>query len=214
MSRSALSTPTLKLKRTITKCVNQLITVTSYNVCMAEQSLFSSPLDQLEPTGGITHGFLLALASLLGGGIFFLPQAVEALSLAWAVTIILGCGAAFAVTTVMFATALDRHLDTSGARDTTNFVGSMLTAHLGVRPAKIVAALLLTQSVLLLYGYVHEVSGRSGSLLGMPALLLAAGVAMTIVIQQRRESIKSSICLLYTSPSPRDQRGSRMPSSA
>ena len=25
---------------------------------------------------------------------------------------------------------------------------------------------------------------------------------------------KSSICLLYTSPSPRDQRGSRMPSSA
>ena len=25
---------------------------------------------------------------------------------------------------------------------------------------------------------------------------------------------KNSICLLYTSPSPRDQRGSRMPSSA
>ena len=141
----------------------------------------------------MTHGFLLAIASLLGGGIFFLPQAVEALSLAWAVSIILGCGAAFAVTTVMFATALDRHLDKGGARDTTNFVGSMLTAHLGLRPAKIVAALLLTQSVLLLYGYVHEVSGRSGSLLGMPALLLAAGVAMTIVIQQRRESIKSSI---------------------
>ena len=27
-------------------------------------------------------------------------------------------------------------------------------------------------------------------------------------------SIKNQICLLYTSPSPRDQRGSRMPSSA
>ena len=25
---------------------------------------------------------------------------------------------------------------------------------------------------------------------------------------------KSNVCLLYTSPSPRDQRGSRMPSSA
>ena len=28
------------------------------------------------------------------------------------------------------------------------------------------------------------------------------------------EGISSTICLLYTSPSPRDQRGSRMPSSA
>ena len=31
---------------------------------------------------------------------------------------------------------------------------------------------------------------------------------------QRRESDAVKICLLYTSPSPRDQRGSRMPSSA
>ena len=29
-----------------------------------------------------------------------------------------------------------------------------------------------------------------------------------------KASINTSICLLYTSPSPRDQRGSRMPSSA
>ena len=29
-----------------------------------------------------------------------------------------------------------------------------------------------------------------------------------------REETKASGCLLYTSPSPRDQRGSRMPSSA
>ena len=28
------------------------------------------------------------------------------------------------------------------------------------------------------------------------------------------QDVRSSICLLYTSPSPRDQRGSRMPSSA
>ena len=30
----------------------------------------------------------------------------------------------------------------------------------------------------------------------------------------RNQDIKIYICLLYTSPSPRDQRGSRMPSSA
>ena len=30
----------------------------------------------------------------------------------------------------------------------------------------------------------------------------------------REKSLKFDICLLYTSPSPRDQRGSRMPSSA
>ena len=29
-----------------------------------------------------------------------------------------------------------------------------------------------------------------------------------------RESVRAQVCLLYTSPSPRDQRGSRMPSSA
>ena len=33
-------------------------------------------------------------------------------------------------------------------------------------------------------------------------------------LQQKADSDSSSSCLLYTSPSPRDQRGSRMPSSA
>ena len=37
-----------------------------------------------------------------------------------------------------------------------------------------------------------------------------------ILIRQRGSKFKagSNVCLLYTSPSPRDQRGSRMPSSA
>ena len=35
-----------------------------------------------------------------------------------------------------------------------------------------------------------------------------------IIREQLDESHKYFICLLYTSPSPRDQRGSRMPSSA
>ena len=34
------------------------------------------------------------------------------------------------------------------------------------------------------------------------------------VIKQIDWKLQNSICLLYTSPSPRDQRGSRMPSSA
>ena len=33
-------------------------------------------------------------------------------------------------------------------------------------------------------------------------------------VQEQLEEIFHSACLLYTSPSPRDQRGSRMPSSA
>ena len=34
------------------------------------------------------------------------------------------------------------------------------------------------------------------------------------VYTEKRRELRKNICLLYTSPSPRDQRGSRMPSSA
>ena len=37
---------------------------------------------------------------------------------------------------------------------------------------------------------------------------------MRLVIELDGETVKDMRCLLYTSPSPRDQRGSRMPSSA
>ena len=44
------------------------------------------------------------------------------------------------------------------------------------------------------------------------------GIALAMVAAMRGYRLKlvmpSSACLLYTSPSPRDQRGSRMPSSA
>ena len=43
--------------------------------------------------------------------------------------------------------------------------------------------------------------------------LEALGLAVKLV-QGREDNIKITSCLLYTSPSPRDQRGSRMPSSA
>ena len=41
-----------------------------------------------------------------------------------------------------------------------------------------------------------------------------AGVISTEAIYKTSAMSQSDCCLLYTSPSPRDQRGSRMPSSA
>ena len=49
-----------------------------------------------------------------------------------------------------------------------------------------------------------------GAMLGV--LLMAADPAD--IMGQIGEDQSSDTCLLYTSPSPRDQRGSRMPSSA
>ena len=48
----------------------------------------------------------------------------------------------------------------------------------------------------------------------------AVGVARKLCVPSEREALRAEVsaeyadCLLYTSPSPRDQRGSRMPSSA
>ena len=59
---------------------------------------------------------------------------------------------------------------------------------------------------------IREKKGRPTHLRLADELVAAfnrEGVAMT-----RRENTHRMACLLYTSPSPRDQRGSRMPSSA
>ena len=45
-------------------------------------------------------------------------------------------------------------------------------------------------------------------MLGYPVAFTLSGVALIFAL------IGTMTCLLYTSPSPRDQRGSRMPSSA
>ena len=44
----------------------------------------------------------------------------------------------------------------------------------------------------------------------LPLAVPAGGFPLTV---EQGDSLRS-VCLLYTSPSPRDQRGSRMPSSA
>ena len=44
--------------------------------------------------------------------------------------------------------------------------------------------------------------------------LTVLSVQKQVAIQHNNTQVKRKYCLLYTSPSPRDQRGSRMPSSA
>ena len=44
--------------------------------------------------------------------------------------------------------------------------------------------------------------------------LVLAKFMNAIMLDGKKSTAESIVCLLYTSPSPRDQRGSRMPSSA
>ena len=53
------------------------------------------------------------------------------------------------------------------------------------------------------------ISGGGAGLLQLPALILSG-----VPYNQSLASHKLATCLLYTSPSPRDSRKSRMPSSA
>ena len=78
-----------------------------------------------------------------------------------------------------------------------------------------IAALLIGSAPMFLY------QGRELRMYALVSLLLALALWIAVVLANRAragETHKSTIplwiCLLYTSPSPRDQRGSRMPSSA
>ena len=64
-----------------------------------------------------------------------------------------------------------------------------------------------------LNGKVAVVAGGGKNLGGLISTKLAEAGAK-VVVHHHSESSKDDACLLYTSPSPRDQRGSRMPSSA
>ena len=61
---------------------------------------------------------------------------------------------------------------------------------------------------------VKMIRGKAGTVVRL--VILSENATETKVLKITREKIKleDSACLLYTSPSPRDQRGSRMPSSA
>ena len=58
---------------------------------------------------------------------------------------------------------------------------------------------------------VLAISSDSGFKLGKPTV---EGASVSAKVLGETKGEKIFICLLYTSPSPRDQRGSRMPSSA
>ena len=59
----------------------------------------------------------------------------------------------------------------------------------------------------------HAFGGRLGELLDEQVNKFNASQDKYTVVHTRKGNY-SETCLLYTSPSPRDQRGSRMPSSA
>ena len=54
----------------------------------------------------------------------------------------------------------------------------------------------------------------AGDALGMTTSGVLDDEALQLALKDASVKGKLSLCLLYTSPSPRDQRGSRMPSSA
>ena len=117
----------------------------------------------------------------------------------------------------LFVGELDRNLRQSQERETqTRSAGaaSSLLADLQwsdtrVRPeSKTLFAGLLTNGILL-DGYAHDWSTFEYQ----PREFKYAHNKVTLD-QQDLETASSFTCLLYTSPSPRDQRGSRMPSSA
>ena len=59
-------------------------------------------------------------------------------------------------------------------------------------------------------------SAFKNRLIGSSILIIAAIVFLPDLLDGQKQVVKDEFkaCLLYTSPSPRDQRGSRMPSSA
>ena len=54
----------------------------------------------------------------------------------------------------------------------------------------------------------------TGGAMALMLGLIAVTMLIIYLFPKLTKAIPSSLCLLYTSPSPRDQRGSRMPSSA
>ena len=63
------------------------------------------------------------------------------------------------------------------------------------------------------YGKAYHNWNIGHTIIGILASAAAIGISFAFVVKQPSQWVLLG-CLLYTSPSPRDQRGSRMPSSA
>ena len=74
------------------------------------------------------------------------------------------------------------------------------------------------QDLMELEALESELKSESGDEVVAPEALAKkaglSGVQLKRKLQAGRRAKERMVCLLYTSPSPRDQRGSRMPSSA
>ena len=63
-------------------------------------------------------------------------------------------------------------------------------------------------------GHMPLLTGGSAVAMPLPALYLSAGLISEEALGMPTPEVEDRTCLLYTSPSPRDKRQSRMPSSA
>ena len=72
----------------------------------------------------------------------------------------------------------------------------------------------VTAAIPVLMALSGIVPGLEGVVEFLDSLLLLTASGITWGLAGKAVKAKTRSCLLYTSPSPRDQRGSRMPSSA
>ena len=79
-----------------------------------------------------------------------------------------------------------------------------------------IANVLTESGVLLFKGVYQAAPTETGPIISKTLIdfVALAGIVAGSIEVAELEGPKAGTCLLYTSPSPRDQRGSRMPSSA
>ena len=80
----------------------------------------------------------------------------------------------------------------------------------------IISTLLAWQSCLAkeIKTYQADICVYGGTASGVMAALAAEKEGAKVILIEPTRNLGGMTCLLYTSPSPRDQRGARMPSSA
>ena len=147
--------------------------------------------------GDAIAGILILLINILGG--FAIGTLQHDLSAGQAaqnyILLTIGDGLVAQIPSMLLSTAAAIIVTRmSGTQD----MGAAVTSQLTSNPRVLIVA--------------AGVIGLMGVVPGMPNIVFLSVAALLGVLAYFR--VQSNACLLYTSPSPRDQRGSRMPSSA